>query len=99
LRANAKLGDKVNLLLGAYYFNEKINQTGALRYGSQMRSYADLLIRGASSNTLNVASLEGTFGTLQAIRRYTGQFFKSGTGLSEAYHLANESISIFGQMD
>lgn len=100
LRASAKLGDKVNLLLGAYYFNEKINQTGALLYGSQMRPYADLLIRAASGNTLNVASLETTFGTLQGNpAKYAGQFFKPGTGLSEAYHLANEAISIFGQMD
>jgi hypothetical protein len=97
LRANAKLGDKVNLLLGAYYFNEKINQTGALRYGSQMRSYADLLIRGASGNTLNVASLEG----LSARCRQSGEIYRTilQVGHGSFPISSGQSISIFGQMD
>jgi iron complex outermembrane receptor protein len=100
LRAQGQIGKRVNFLAGVYYFNEKIGQTGQLQYGTQMRSYADLLIRGASGNAFNVTSLESTFGTLSGNSAlYTGQFFKAGSGLSEAYHVADESISVFGQAD
>ncbi|NBC36889.1 TonB-dependent receptor [Novosphingobium sp. FSY-8] len=100
LRLSAKLNDRASLLLGAYYFNEKISQTGQLLYGSQMRTYADQLIRGASSNTLNVALLEGTFGALEGNpTKYTNRFFASGTGLNKAYAMKDESISVFGQID
>ncbi|HWU04329.1 MAG TPA: TonB-dependent receptor, partial [Novosphingobium sp.] len=100
IRASAQLGSRLNLLLGGYYFNEAINQTGQLQYGSQMRSYADTLIRAASGGALNVSMLEGTFGALEGnAGKYTGRFFAQGTGLSEAYHMTDQSFSIFGQAD
>ena len=93
LRASASLGSRIDLLGGVYYFREKITQTGQLQWGSQMRSYADQLIQGGSGGLLNVASLESLLGATP------GSFFKPGTGLSEAYHMGDDSTSLFGQAD
>jgi len=101
LRATTTLGKAVNLLFGAYYFNEHIRQTGELRYGTQMRPYADLLIQGATGGAENLAQVEQFVGAYGAGNpaAYVGQFFTPGSGLSEAYRLANESYSLFAQAD
>ena len=100
VRANALIGDRGSLLVGAYYFDESIDQENDIRYGADFRPYADLLVRGATGGALNVLTLEGTFGALEgAPGRYIGQFFREGTGLDEAYTLNNEAFSIFGQFD
>ena len=90
----------LNFLLGGYYFNEKIDQQSAIKFGTQFRPYGDALIRAASGNALNVALLEGTLGALEGNpAKYAGTFFKTGTGLDEAYRLKNEAMSIFGTVD
>ena len=97
---SGKLGDKVNWLAGAYYFNEKIGQTGQLFFGNQMRSYANVLIQGQTGGALSVAALESTFGALQGNSSlYTNSFFAAGAGLNERLHMSNEAISVFGQAD
>jgi iron complex outermembrane recepter protein len=99
-RATASVLDKVTALVGAFYFNEKIDQAGPIEFGTAFRPYADLLIRGRSGGALNVDMLESTFGTLEgAPDRYLGQFFGQGQGLNESYRLKNEAISIFAQVD
>jgi outer membrane receptor protein involved in Fe transport len=99
-RATATIADKLTALVGAFYFNEKINQTGQIQWGSNARAYADLLVRGASGGALNVPMLEQTFGALEgAPTRYVNQFFINGQGLNELYRMKNEAYSIFGQVD
>lgn len=89
-----------NFLIGGFYFNEKINQTNSLSYGTQFRPFGDQLIRAATGNALNVATLEATFGALEgAPNRYTGTFFRSGDGQNQRYRLADESYSFFGTAD
>jgi len=100
LRLSGKLGSRISWLAGGYYFNEKIKQTGEVLYGTQIRPYANLLIQGQTGGALSVPLLEGTFGALQGNpAMYAGKFFAAGTGISERYHLADESVSIFGQAD
>ena len=100
LRADMKFGDSVSALLGAYYFNEKINQSNQLLFGADFRGYADRLIRGQSNNAFNVAAVEQLLGALQGDPAlYAGRFFGNGRGLTEAYRLKNEAFSIFGQID
>ncbi len=100
LRADIQFGDRVNALLGAYYFNEKINQSNQLLFGADFRGYADRLIRGQSNNAFNVAAVEGLLGALQGNPAlYAGQFFGNRRGLTEAYRLKDEAFSIFGQID
>ncbi|WP_159983523.1 MULTISPECIES: TonB-dependent receptor [unclassified Novosphingobium] len=107
LRANFKVGERITGLVGGYYFNEKIDQKNQVLWGDDARPYADLLVRSLSGGALSVPALEAAFGGSEAAAagnpalagRYAGQFFASGTGLSEAYKLKNEAYSAFGQLD
>lgn len=89
-----------NVLLGAFYFNEKIDQNNQIQFGTQFRPYGDALIRAASGGALDVATLEGAFGAYEGNpAKYVGTFFRAGDGLNESYRLTDESYSIFGQGD
>ncbi|WP_199504356.1 TonB-dependent receptor [Qipengyuania sp. YIM B01966] len=100
LRLAGEIGDRVGFLLGGYYFDESVEQNSEIFFGNQFRPYADLLIRGASAGALNVAALETQFGALAGNPAlYTGRFFGTGQGLTEAYSLDNQAWSIFGQLD
>lgn len=98
LRVATNIEGPLNFLAGAYYFNEKIDQRGALKWGADARGYADVLIRGLSQNQLALDSLEATFGALSG-QNFAGRFFAAGQGLDEKYRLKNEAISLFGQAD
>ena len=100
LRVSAELADRINIIAGAYYFKEDIEQGNQLLYGSQFRPYADLLIRGQSGGAFNLLEVEGLLGTLSGNPAlFAGRSFVQGDGFTEAYELDNESISIFGQVD
>ena len=101
LRLTGNLFDRLSMLLGAYYFHEKIDQTGSqIQWGSDARPYFDLLLQGATDGAFNLAQLEGTFGALEGDpTKYIGSFFASGQGLSEDYRLKNDAVSVFGQVD
>ncbi|MCB2073216.1 MAG: TonB-dependent receptor [Novosphingobium sp.] len=101
LRLSGNLLDRLSMLLGAYYFNEKINQTGAqIVWGAQARPYFNLAIAGATGGALSVPMLEATFGALEGDpTKYTGSFFAAGQGLDERYRMKNDAVSIFGQLD
>ena len=113
-RASTDLDGPINGLLGAFYFNETINQNNQLLLGSQFRPYANGLIVGGTRGAFNVGSLnsrqdlELVLGGLDALAagtfpatagRYVGQFFANGRGMTEKYSLKNESFSIFSQVD
>lgn len=93
VRAATSFNFPVQVVLGAFYFRESVDQANQLAFGNQFRPYADLLIRAATGNAQNVAALETALG------RPTGSFFAAGTGTDEAYALTNSSYSIFGQVD
>ncbi len=100
LRLDMKFGDRVNALLGGFYFNEKVRQSGQLVFGTDFRGYADRLIRGQSSNAFNLAAVEGLLGALSGNPAlYAGKFFGNGKGMTEAYRMKDEAFSIFGQVD
>lgn len=106
-RASFNVLDKINALLGVFYINEKYRQANEIYLGSDFRNYADLSILGATGGALDVGTLEGTFGALEAAAagnpalagRYMGRFFTDGSGLDERYRLKNNAISIFGQVE
>ena len=100
LRLSSNFEGPFNFLVGAFYFNEKINQGNDFVFGSAFRPYGDALIQAGTGGALSVATLEGTFGALEgAPTRYVGTFFRRGDGLDERYRLGDESISIFGTAD
>ena len=101
LRVNAELGEKVKLLAGAYYFNERINQSNQVLFGTQFRPYADLLIRGQSGGAFTLPAVEQLLGVLSSGNPFlfAGQFFRQGNGLTEEYRLTNDAYSLFAQVD
>lgn len=99
-RFTASFLDKFDLLLGGFYFNETVDQSTHLEWGTQARAYADALVRGLSNNAQNIPALEGLFGTLSGNPAlYTGRFFAAGQGLDETYRMKNKNYSLFGQLD
>ena len=98
LRFSGEMGDMFSFLLGAFYLDETIEQSGTLFYGPAFRPYANLLVQGASGGALNVPTLEGAFSLFDGTN-YLGSFFAQGSGFSEAYTLDTQSISLFGQVD
>ncbi len=100
LRANFDVGDRLHGLLGGYYFNEKIDQNNEVSWGTQARAYANSLVQGLSGGALSIPTLETTLGALEGNpAKYAGQFFRAGTGMTEAYRLKNDAWSLFGQLD
>ena len=100
LRVSANFVEKVNVLVGGFYFNEKVDQATDVRWGTAARPYFDQLVRALSGNTQSIPGLEGLFGALTGNpARYTGQFFGAGQGIAEVDTLKNENFSIFSQVD
>ncbi|KAJ8137478.1 hypothetical protein OY671_009309, partial [Metschnikowia pulcherrima] len=83
---------------GGFYFNEKIDQSNRVAYGSQYRPYADSSIRSGTGGALNASSLEATISGSTG-QNYAGRFFGAGQGSDERYRSKNEAFSIFAQAD
>lgn len=98
LRLAGEVAEGVDVLLGAFYIKEDVDQENELRFGSQFRAYSDLLVQSLSGGALNLATLEGAF-SLADMTNYTGQFLASGSGFEEFYTLNSEALSLFGQVD
>jgi len=99
-RLAGNIADRVDVLLGAFYINERVDQDNLLRYGTQFRPYANILVQQASGGALSVPMLEATFGALEGNpAKYVGQFFATGQGFTENYTLKSNALSLFGQID
>ena len=48
LRVTGQIGDNIDVLLGGFYIKEDIDQANQLKYGSQFRPYANLLVQNLS---------------------------------------------------
>jgi len=115
LRLTGEIGDRIDLLLGAFYISEDIDQRNQLLYGSQFRPYANLLVQQLSGCAFALYTspcavpgftgpaptpLDVTFGALEGNpAKYVGQFFAPGQGFTESYNLETEAYSLFGQVD
>src|SRR5690606_17477844 len=114
-RLTGEIGDRIDLLLGVFYIDEDIDQANQLRYGTQFRPYANLLVQQLSNCAFALFAspcvtpgyvgaapvpLDATFGALEgAPGRYIAQFFPAGAGFTESYTLHSKALSIFGQVD
>ena len=100
LRLAGEVADGVDLLLGAFYIGENIDQSGQLLYGADARNYANFLVQKLSGGALNVPTLEATLAALDGRPgAYNGQFLGKGQGFTEDYSLDSKSLSLFGQVD
>ncbi|HSG69574.1 MAG TPA: TonB-dependent receptor, partial [Planctomycetaceae bacterium] len=101
LRLSGEIGDRIGFLVGAFYFNESIEQQNSLTFGEDFREYANILIGGPITSPPNDFAVQAIEAPLSALngQNFAGQFFAAGQGLAEDYTLDNEAISIFGQLD
>jgi outer membrane receptor protein involved in Fe transport len=76
-------------MIGGYYFDESIEQNSGLDYGSDLRSYIDVLAGGPA-----------TLGGFEAILGVTpGEFFGDQVRITENFQQENEAFSVFGTLD
>ena len=87
--------DRTAWMLGAYIFDEDIEQTTALLYGPGFRAYADLLTGGTPGvpGTSPLWTFEALYGLAP------GTFQGTGQGLTEVSTMDNQAFSIFGTVD
>jgi outer membrane receptor protein involved in Fe transport len=92
--------ESVGWMVGTFIFYEKVDQFTSLKYGTQFRSYADILTGGGVSAVeagligLDAAGLIPLDEPLPP-----GTFFAAGQGLTEVSTMDNQSISLFAQFD
>jgi outer membrane receptor protein involved in Fe transport len=88
-------------LLGAYYFDESINNKQALTLGRDFRNYADFLTRDPRTPTVPGAyvALESTIRALAGVPSTAAQFGGQGQGRFEDWDYKNKAYSIFGTAD
>ena len=81
--------DTAGWMVGAFFFDEDVEQTTGLVYGTGFRPYADLL----SSGVLNI------FDAFFFAAPGSGTSFEAGQGLFEFTTLDNQALSLFAQVD
>ena len=87
VRLTSNGGNRLEWMLGGYYFDETIDQDSGFDYGSDTRAYLEALAGGG------LAALEGILGITP------GTFFAEGQGVNETFVQDNEAFSIFGTLD
>jgi iron complex outermembrane receptor protein len=93
LRLASDFDGPFNFLLGAYYFNESINNKQALTLGRDFRNYANALTAGA------YVSLEPTIRAAGGVPSTAAPFGGQGQGRFEDWDYKNKAYSIFGTAD
>lgn len=92
IRLASSVGDNLDWMVGAFYFDEEVSFDTDLRYGADARNYADLL-----------TGAPGTFAALEAALAPfgvpAGSFFANGTGVAEFSGQDNTATSLFAQVD
>ncbi len=88
LRLNANFLNVVDIMLGGFYFDEKVKYKNSLTYGTQFRPYADILSGGA------IAQLESLI-----LGVPVGTFQRPGQGMFDDFTMDNTAWSVFGNID
>jgi len=93
LRINSTGADnKVDWMLGAYYFDESVDLGGEVGYGADARPYFDALFAGAG--------LGGFLGTLEGLfAQAPGTFFNDNVFIDEKFTQDDKAWSLFGSVD
>lgn len=98
LRIASDFDGPVNFLIGGYYFDERVDTSDSIVYGSAFRSFANLLLQGATGGTQNVNTLEATLSALTG-QNLVGQLWQPGQGFFNNMVQDNEAYSFFGNVD
>ena len=87
VRLAGSLGENIDWLVGGFYFDEEVDQTTEITYGTAFRPYADILAAG------------GVTATEVALGLPAGTFFAQGQGARETGSQTDETFSLFAQAD
>ncbi len=82
----------VDWLVGAFYFDESVEQETDVLFGPAFRPFIDIGLNQAGF-PLTLAQVEGLVGLP------VGSFYQTNSGVSDIATLDNQAISIFGQFD
>ena len=92
IRLTSTGGDRVDWMIGGYYFDEDVQSEDNLTWGTGFRPYVDTLL-GAAGLTNILAAIELGGGLP------VGSFYTPGDGTTEVSTLDNQAFSIFGTLD
>ncbi len=89
LRLTSTGDNRVDWMLGGFYFNEDVKVNNSVVAGAQFRSYVDIL-----------AGNPAILGTIEAFNGFApGSFFANGTGLFDTFKQDNSAYSAFATLD
>lgn len=94
LRIASSFDGPLNFLLGGFYFNEDIAYTNALDYGTNARTYLDILAGGGNPAASGITAVERILG-----RPAGTTFFPVGRAITDNFDYNDESWSAFGTVD
>ncbi len=83
----------LNFLVGGFYFKEDIDSAGSLTFGRDFRNYANLLSGGG------YLAREALLRALNGVPATVAPFGSQGLGRFDNFTYANNSWSLFGQID
>ncbi len=92
IRFTSTNGDKLDWMIGGFFFDESVESQDTLTWGNGFRGYADVLSAAAGAPGA-IGSIEGALGLP------SGSFYRPGDGTIENSTLDNQAISLFGQLD
>jgi outer membrane receptor protein involved in Fe transport len=87
LRLSSNGGNRLEWMIGGYYFDETIEQESGLIYGEDLRSYLDILAGGRLD------------GIEQILGFAPGTFFADQTQIIETSRQEDTAYSVFGTLD
>lgn len=90
--------DSMSWMVGAYIFDEDVDQRTSVLYGNDFRPYADFLTTALSGGNpfADPSPLDGIEAGLMLP---PGTFFAPGTGLVDVSTLDDQAFSLFAQVD
>ncbi|GAA6138475.1 TonB-dependent receptor [Arenicella sp. 4NH20-0111] len=92
IRFTSTNGDKLDWMIGGFFFDESVESQDTLTWGNGFRGYADVLSAAAGA--------PGAIGSIEAaLGLPSGSFYRPGDGTIENSTLDNQAISLFGQLD
>jgi iron complex outermembrane recepter protein len=90
--------ENASWMVGAFLFDEDVEQFTGIRYGNAFRPYADILATVLGGGIPGVDP--SPIGTLEAALGFpAGTFFAPGQGLTELSTMGNQAFSLFAQID
>jgi len=93
IRLTSNGGETVDWMVGGFFFDESIDYTNDLPFGSNYRNYLDALTLALGAPNA-IGGIEAALGLPVG-----GTFGQLGQGVTEEATLDNQALSIFGQLD